>query len=99
MTLRYVLQVISISNDQEFRDHVLEADIIIEAIPEKLALKQSLFSKIGDILRSKPESDLPIIGSNTSSLDIDSIASFLPTNLQPRFLGKIFPFLQAKFYL
>ncbi len=47
-----------------------EADIIVEAVFEKMAVKKQVFSEIDKI--AKPNC---ILASNTSSLDIDEIAS------------------------
>ncbi|MGI9075803.1 MAG: 3-hydroxyacyl-CoA dehydrogenase family protein, partial [Gemmatimonadaceae bacterium] len=51
---------------------VIEADMVIEAIPEQLELKQRLFASIEDIVSPKT-----ILASNTSSLSISAIASVL----------------------
>jgi len=48
------------------------ADIVIEAVPEKLALKQSLFSQVAAVAPSGC-----ILATNTSSLSIAGIASTL----------------------
>lgn len=52
---------------------VLGADIVIEAVPEKLELKHALFSEIGKLVG--PEA---ILASNTSSLSLSVIAAPLP---------------------
>lgn len=49
---------------------VSDADLVIEAIPEILELKNSIFSKLDDIC--KPST---ILASNTSSISIDKIAN------------------------
>ncbi|MFT4626204.1 MAG: 3-hydroxybutyryl-CoA dehydrogenase [Myxococcota bacterium] len=49
------------------------ADIVIEAAPERLELKQSLFTQVAAIAP-----DHCIFGTNTSSLSIDAIASAVP---------------------
>ncbi|MBC7791827.1 MAG: 3-hydroxyacyl-CoA dehydrogenase family protein [Anaerolineae bacterium] len=51
---------------------VIDADLVIEAIPERLELKQRLFSSIEDAV-----SPQTIFASNTSSLSISAIASVL----------------------
>jgi 3-hydroxyacyl-CoA dehydrogenase len=51
-------------------DGVEEADIVAEAVFEGMALKKQVFSEIDKI--AKPEA---ILASNTSTLDIDQIAS------------------------
>ena len=67
----------------EFLDAVAEADLIIEAIPENMELKQSLFQ---DIARMAP--DEAILASNTSSLSVTEIASAVPN--PGRFIGTHF---------
>jgi|TARA_B100001250_G_scaffold72907_1_gene59451 3-hydroxybutyryl-CoA dehydrogenase len=49
---------------------VSEADLVIEAVPEILDLKNSIFSKLDDICK-----DSTILASNTSSISIDKIAN------------------------
>jgi 3-hydroxybutyryl-CoA dehydrogenase len=51
----------------------LMADLIIEAIPEKLLLKQDFFQKI-----AKQNKDNAILATNTSSIPITAIASAIP---------------------
>ena len=46
-----------------------DADLVVEAIPEKLALKQALFAEVQDYV-----GDHCILGTNTSSLSIAGIA-------------------------
>ena len=60
-----------------------QADLVIEAIPEKLALKQELFKKLDELC--PPDA---IFASNTSSLPITSIAS--ATSRGDRFIGMHF---------
>lgn len=57
----------------EFLDAVAEADLVIEAVPEDIDLKISLFN---DIARMAP--DDCILGTNTSSLSVTAIASGVP---------------------
>ena len=47
------------------------ADIVIEAVFEDLAVKEAVFKKLDDVM--KPGA---ILASNTSTLDVDKIASF-----------------------
>jgi 3-hydroxybutyryl-CoA dehydrogenase len=51
-------------------DAVRDADLVIEAVPEKLDLKQRLFAEVE---RSAPST--AVLGTNTSSLSITEIAS------------------------
>ncbi len=56
------------------------ADIVIEAIPENLELKQSLYTKLNTILRP-----LTIIATNTSSFPISDLAKSIAN--PERFIG------------
>ncbi len=60
-----------------------KADLVIEAIPEKLALKQELYGKLDSICPAHT-----IFASNTSSLPITSLAS--ATQRGDRFVGMHF---------
>jgi len=53
---------------------VAGADMVIEAIPEKLELKQSVFKQVAEACDTPP-----IYATNTSSLSVDRIAEGLPT--------------------
>lgn len=57
-----------------------QADLIVEAAPEKMELKRDIFS---DLDEAAPEHT--ILASNTSSLSINALAG--ATNRQDRFLG------------
>ena len=61
-----------LSTPRTFRDAVLGADLVIEAVPERMEIKQALFSEAESIL-----GDSVILASNTSSLSIASIADGL----------------------
>jgi 3-hydroxyacyl-CoA dehydrogenase len=52
-------------------DDLADADLVIEAVFEDLAVKETVFRKLDDIC--KPGA---ILASNTSTLDLDRIASF-----------------------
>ncbi|MFL2962909.1 MAG: 3-hydroxyacyl-CoA dehydrogenase family protein [Candidatus Thalassarchaeaceae archaeon] len=58
-------------------------DIVIEAVPEILSLKKSIFSKLDDILPKET-----ILATNTSSLSISEIAN--ATNRPERVIGMHF---------
>lgn len=59
-----------LQTDSNFESAVKDADLVIEAVPENLQLKQDIFRRLSEIC--KPES---ILASNTSSLSITAIAS------------------------
>lgn len=52
---------------------VADADIVIEAVPETLALKQALFGQVAEIV-----GDDCILATNTSSLSVEALAISLP---------------------
>lgn len=54
-------------------DAVAGADLVIEAAPEKLALKRDIFTRVAAIV-----SPQAVLGSNTSSLSISAIAAPIP---------------------
>ena len=58
----------------DLAEAVLQADLVIEAVPEKLELKRNIFS---DVLKHAPEG--VILATNTSSLSIGKIAEGLAT--------------------
>ena len=64
-------------------ERAAEANLVIEAIPEKLALKQDFFKRLDAIC--PPET---LFASNTSSLPITSLASV--TQRAPQFIGMHF---------
>ncbi len=68
---------------QKLEDAAPMADLVIEAVPEKLALKQEVFRALDRLCR--PEA---ILASNTSSLSIGEIASV--TGRPERVLGMHF---------
>ncbi len=54
----------------DLKDAVADADLIVEAVPEKVEIKRSVFAEVDKF--AKPEA---IIASNTSSISITEIAS------------------------
>ncbi len=59
---------------------IRRADLIIEAAPEKLALKEKIYAELTDLMK-----DGAILASNTSSLSIEDMATHAPSNA--RFAG------------
>jgi len=70
-TLEEALTNISLFEDLE--EVVKDADYVIEAIPEKIELKQELFTKLDKMC---PEHT--IFASNTSSLQLGEMIKYLP---------------------
>lgn len=54
----------------DLKDAVTGADLVVEAVPEKLVIKQELFAQIEPWIRADC-----ILGTNTSSLSVGAIAS------------------------
>jgi 3-hydroxyacyl-CoA dehydrogenase len=50
---------------------IAEADLVIEAVFEDLAVKKQVFQKLDEVMKAGA-----ILASNTSTLDLDAIASF-----------------------
>jgi 3-hydroxybutyryl-CoA dehydrogenase len=59
-----------LSESRAYTDVVADADVVIEAVPESMALKQELFAELGE--RCGPN---VLLGTNTSSLPITAIAA------------------------
>jgi 3-hydroxybutyryl-CoA dehydrogenase len=64
---------------------VREADLVVEAVPERIDLKRSVFAEV--VKAAPPHA---ILASNTSSLPIASIADGLPAQDRARFVGMHF---------
>lgn len=62
-----------LSAHTSLEDAVRDAELVIEAVPEKLALKRSVFSSV--VEHAPPTA---ILGTNTSSLSIADVADGLP---------------------
>lgn len=70
------------ANYEQHLSWLSECDLIIEAIAERLDLKESLYQKIAPYLNENA-----IVVSNTSGLSITALASVLPENKRARFCG------------
>ena len=71
-----------------------DCDWVVEAVVEKLDIKQQLLQKVAPHLGPKT-----IVSSNSSSLSINAMASVLPDAVKPRFLGTHFFFPPRYMYL
>lgn len=65
--------VARLSGSTDLSQACAEADIVIEAVPERLDLKQDLFRKVASVVREDC-----VLATNTSSLSIARIARGLP---------------------
>ena len=79
------LDNIRIGNIEDHLEYAADADWVIEAVVEDLAVKRALFARLADVV-----SEDAIISSNTSGLPISSIAAGLPAEFARRFLGTHF---------
>ncbi|HYV87793.1 MAG TPA: 3-hydroxyacyl-CoA dehydrogenase NAD-binding domain-containing protein, partial [Candidatus Polarisedimenticolia bacterium] len=66
-------------NIEDHLDRLKEADWIVEAVVENLAIKQSLYKRIGEV--AKPEA---FISSNTSTIPLKALSQGLPKALGDR---------------
>ncbi len=67
---KYDQRVALISTTLDYAD-IKDADLVIEAVFEEMGVKETVFKKLDEVM--KPGA---ILASNTSTLDVDKIASF-----------------------
>lgn len=79
------LDNIRIGNIEDHLEQAGDADWVIEAVVENLAVKRALFARLADVVSADA-----IISSNTSGLPISNIAAGLPAEFARRFLGTHF---------
>ncbi len=77
-----VTKYIEPANYEDDLPRLAEADLIIEAVAERLDIKESLYRTISPHI-----SEHAIIGSNTSGLSINELDSVLPESLRDNFCG------------
>ena len=70
------------ANYEEHLAQLLECDLIIEAIAERMDWKTDLYAKIAPFIAKGA-----IVASNTSGLSITTLSQALPDSLKPRFCG------------
>ena len=70
------------ANYEENMEQLLECDLIIEAIAERMDWKTDLYHKIAPFI-----SEGAIVASNTSGLSITKLSEALPESIKPRFCG------------
>jgi len=76
------LNYIDAANYDQHLDQLRECDLIIEAIAEKLELKERLYQRIAPFI--SPDA---IFATNTSGLPLAQLSAVLPENLRNRFCG------------
>jgi 3-hydroxyacyl-CoA dehydrogenase len=79
------LELIKPGNFDDDLHRIAEADWIIEAVSENLAVKRAIWSKVA--AHARPDA---IVSTNTSGIPVATIAEALPPQLRPRFLGAHF---------
>jgi len=70
------------ANYEEHLDLLLECDLVIEAIAERMDWKTDLYHKIAPFIKEGA-----IVASNTSGLSITTLSEALPATIKPRFCG------------
>jgi 3-hydroxyacyl-CoA dehydrogenase len=70
------------ANYEEHSHLLLECDLIIEAIAERMDWKLDLYTKIAPFIAPHA-----IVASNTSGLSITKLSEVLPEEIKPRFCG------------
>jgi len=82
LVTRERLDHIDAANYDQHLDQLRECDLIIEAIAEKLELKERLYQQISPFV-----SPSAILATNTSGLPLAHLSAVLPANLRERFCG------------
>ncbi|MFQ5511496.1 MAG: 3-hydroxyacyl-CoA dehydrogenase NAD-binding domain-containing protein [Candidatus Krumholzibacteriia bacterium] len=74
-------RLVTPGNIEDDLDKLKDVDWVLEAVTEKLDIKESLFTRIGPYL-----GDQAILASNTSGLSVNDMAAVLDAPLRKRFL-------------
>ncbi len=77
--------LVAVGNLEDDLSCLQEADWVVEAVTERLDIKQQLYQKITPYLN-----DTAVLSSNTSGLSITTLSESLPQDIQKRFLGTHF---------
>lgn len=77
-----VLGLIEAANYEEDLEKLKSADLIIEAVAERMDIKKSVYDMVEDYIAEDA-----IFTTNTSGLSINELASVLPDSLQSKFCG------------
>jgi 3-hydroxyacyl-CoA dehydrogenase len=78
-------RLITPGNLEDHLSQLTEVDWVVEAVTERLDIKQRLYQRIAPYLH-----DTAVLSSNTSGLSITALSESLPLSIQPRFLGTHF---------
>ena len=74
-------RLMTAGNMDDHLDRLAECDLIVEAVPERMDIKRSVFEKIVPHINESA-----ILASTTSGLSIAAMSDSLPESLHPRFL-------------
>ncbi len=77
-----VTQLIEPANYETDLEKLLEVDLVIEAIVERMDIKKSLYDKIEDYIKADA-----IFATNTSGLSINALSEVFPEKLKHQFCG------------
>lgn len=88
------VDLITPGNFEDDLARLADIDWVIEAVVERLDIKQQLLAKIAPHLGPKT-----IVSTNSSSLSVNAMAAVLPGDVQERFLGTHFFFPPRYMYL
>ena len=77
-----VLSLIEPANYQDDLDKLKQADLIIEAVAERMDIKKSVYDMVENYINEDA-----IFATNTSGLSINELATVLPASLQSKFCG------------
>ncbi|ADA79178.1 acyl-CoA-binding protein [Francisella tularensis] len=76
------IKYITPANYEDNLELLADCDLIIEAVAERIDIKESLYTKISSHIKENA-----ILASNTSGLSITKLAQVLPENLKVNFCG------------
>ena len=82
MSPRVLERLIAGNLDDDLARAIGQSDLVIEAVVERLDVKQALFQRV-----AKAAPATAILATNTSGIPIGAIAAALPEDAQRRFLG------------
>ncbi|MBA4697281.1 MAG: 3-hydroxyacyl-CoA dehydrogenase/enoyl-CoA hydratase family protein [Legionella sp.] len=77
-----IAELLQPCNYDEHLETLMECDLVIEAIAERMDWKESLYQKITPFLRSSA-----VLVTNTSGLSVNRLAEVLPEEQRERFCG------------
>ena len=77
-----VTQLIEPANYETDLEKLLEVDLVIEAIVERMDIKKSLYDKIEDYIKADA-----IFATNTSGLSINALSEVFPEKIKHQFCG------------